>query len=156
VTLSSGVSCVPAAREHFPFVLDSFRLSLADTAHVYPVTPHVTMLERMIRGGLGRVVVATPRGHADTYLGWAAEEHGRLVFAYVPQLGHLRRLGIARQMLAELFSDGPVRLIYWTLAAERIRRHGFPIVHDWQEFSRRQRLAERVSRRPAQPNERTA
>ena len=141
----SAIDVIPAAREHRAFVLDSFRECLGDLTgpHVWNQQAHVVELERDSRGR-GNIIVATPLGHPETYLGWAAECWGSLVFAYVPQ--RLRRLGIARQMAAALFAGGPVRLVYWTDAAEEIREHGFPLVHDWREFARRQRFAERTPR----------
>ena len=140
----------PAGPQHLAFVADSFRHSLRQLSHVSDVPQHVAMLARTFRGGIGRTVVATLPDHPDTFLGWAAALYGSLVFCYVPS--HLRRLGIARQMVADLFgAGGPVRLVYWTETAERIARQGFPLVHDWREFARRSRAAERLRRRQSQP-----
>lgn len=156
MNLSSGIREVPAGSEHWPFVLDSFRGSLRTLAHVSCVSAHVAALEHTLRGGLGQTIVATPAGHPEVFLGWAAALHGALLFAYVPE--RLRRLGIARQMMADLFDSAPIRLVYWTDTATRLAEHGFPLVHDWQEFARRSRAAEWAARR--QPNllliERTA
>ena len=157
MNLAAGIDEVAATPAHWPFVLDSFRKSLSALAHVQSPRAHVAGLERSLRGGLGRVIVATPAGHPDTFLGWAAAIDGALLFVYVPE--RLRRLGIARQMVADLFSAAPVRLVYWTDTAERIARGGFPLIHDWQEFARRSRAAERFTRwaaRPLQLHERTA
>ena len=157
MAVTMGIREVMARPAHWPFVLDSFRKSLFSLAHVSSPQAHVAGLERSLRGGLGRVIVATPAGHPDTFLGWAAAIDGALLFVYVPE--RLRRLGIARQMVADLFSAAPVRLVYWTDTAERIARGGFPVVHDWQEFARRSRAAERFTRwaaRPLQLHERTA
>ena len=139
----------PAGPQHLAFVANSFRHSLRELSHVSDVPKHVTMLARTFRGGLGRTVVATLPGHPDTFLGWASALHGSLVFCYVPS--HLRRLGIARQMVADLFGAGPIRLVYWTETAERIAHQGFPLVHDWREFARRSREVERTRRRQSQP-----
>ena len=158
MNLTAGIHETPATPVHWPFILDSFRKSLASLSHVASPRAHTEGLERLLRGRLGSAVVATPAGHPDTYLGWAVAIDGALLFAYVP--AGLRRLGIARQMVAELFTSGPVHLVYWTDTAERIQRAGFPLVHDWQEFARRSRAAERVARWAARPpqllHERTA
>lgn len=139
MSAARAVECVPAAREHWPFVLDSFRAQMKRAAVVgSAVGDHVALLERDMRG-LGRVIVATPIGHPESYLGWAAESFGSLVFAYVPRA--LRGFGFANAMVAELFRCGPIRLVYWTDTAEEIREHGFPLVHDWREFARRQQAA---------------
>jgi hypothetical protein len=135
-------------------VLKSFRRCLETVGHVESVSAHVDLLERRLRGGLGHVIIATPAGHPEYFLGWAAEEFGALVFAYVP--GRLRGNGFFRQMVADLFGDGgPVRLVYWTDYAERIKRAGFPLEHDWQEFAARQQRASRRSPRPQWNEERT-
>lgn len=143
--LLRGVHIYPATREHYPFVLDSFRCSLADLGGVASglVDAHVGLLERQLRGGLTRAVVASPIGHPETLLGWASEAFGSLLFAYVIQ--DLRKRGFASELYASLFARGPVRLVYWTETAEAIREHGFPIVHDWREFARRERAAEKAT-----------
>jgi hypothetical protein len=156
VTILRGI-CLAAARpEHTHFILDSFRRSLADLAPVPAelVGAHVESVERGLRGGIGRVVVATPIGHPETFAGWAAEAFGSLLFAYVPL--HLRGYGIAAHMAAQLFSTGPVRLVYWTETAEAIREHGFPLVHDWREYARRERAAERFAELRKHHTERAA
>ena len=144
MTAFRAVSIVPASgSDHRRFVLTSFRECLRDWCgpHVTNVRAHVDELERDWRGR-GQVVIVTPIGHPETFLGWAASSAGALVFAYVPQ--GLRGFGFASQLVASLFDVAPVRLVYWTDAAEKICEHGFPIVHDWREFARRQRFAERT------------
>lgn len=139
-----GVSDTSAGREHFGFILDSFRECLR--GFVADPGAHSEQLERDLRGGLGRVVVATPTGSPEFYLGWAAERDGTLLFAYVPL--NLRGRGIARQMVADLFPapDSRMRLAYWTDSAQRASERGFPVVHDWRAFMARQRGAERFRR----------
>jgi len=156
MNLVRGIDMVKADAGHVPFVLDSFRRSLSDAGGVPRglIGDHAVAVRGQILGGLGRVIVATPKGHPETFLGWAAESCGAMVFAYVPM--HLRALGIARHMAAALFDSGPVRLVYWTDTAEAIKDHGFPIVHDWREFQRRERAIEKAARRMTMLIERTA
>jgi len=134
----------PATRDHRGFVLRSFASTLAD-ASALPrshVERHVGMLNRLMCGN-GNVLVATHAQDPQAFLGWAAEDDGRLVFAYVPH--RLRRLGIARHLVSALFQRGPLRLVYWTHYAQQAQDHGFPVIQDWREYARRERLAVRAA-----------
>ena len=144
MNLSAGVREVLATRDHLGFVLDSFRECLR--GFVENPSAHSLRLERDMRGGLGRVIVATPAGDPDLFIGWAAVQDGALLFAYVPLA--LRGKGIARQMVADLFPIPPqeLQLVYWTDSAQRASERGFPITHDWRAFMSRQRSAGRYRR----------
>lgn len=143
MNMSSGIRVVPATMAHAPFVLDSFRREIPSTGEIQRslVWYHVTALESVLRGGLGRVVVAHPIGFPDTYVGWAAENCGSLIFAYVPS--NLRGFGLARQIVSTLFDSAPIGLVYWTRTAERVKRSGFPIDRDWRTFVRMCKFAEK-------------
>ena len=141
MNLSAGIRETLAGRQHLGFVLDSFRECLR--GFVENPAAHSHRLERDMRGGLGRVIVATPAGHPEFFLGWAAVQDGALLFAYVPL--NLRGRGIARQMVADLFPQptSPLHLVYWTDSAQRASERDFPIIHDWRAFMQRQRSARR-------------
>jgi|WetSurMetagenome_2_1015567.scaffolds.fasta_scaffold442631_2 hypothetical protein len=146
MSLTRGLAIVVASMEHAPFILDSF----AESVRAFGALPaglvphHTASIRRALQGRLGRFVVATPIGHPETFLGWAAIDCDSILFAYVPQI--LREQGIASHMISHLIRTGPVRLVYWTKYADDIKRRGFPIEHDWHEFSRRERAAERSLR----------
>lgn len=144
MNLSAGIHESPLRREHAGFILDSFRECLR--GFVPNPWAHSSLLERDMRGGLGRFTVASPAGHPEYFLGWAAEREGALLFVYVPL--NLRGKGIARQMVADLFPQptSRLRLVYWTDSAQRACEQGFPVVHDWRAFMHRQRSAERFRR----------
>lgn len=144
MNLSAGIHEVQVSRPHMGFVLDSFRECLR--GFVTDPKAHATRLERDIRGGLGRFIVATPSGSPEFFLGWAAMMDGALLFAYVPMA--LRGRGVARQMVADLFATpvAPLRLVYWTDAAQRAQEQGFPIQQDWRAFRQREHAAERYRR----------
>lgn len=142
--VTDAIVAVDAGPEHAAFVRDSFRWGLEE-AGVADVRAHVEMLGRDIRGRLGRTLVAVPSGHPSTFLGWASKVGGSLLFVYVPH--NLRGWGISRHLVSWLMpAGGPVPLVYWTGAAQRAHDRGFPLVHDWPEFRRRQRLIESVRR----------
>lgn len=144
MNLSAGIREVIAERQHVGFVLDSFRECLR--GFVENPAAHSQRLERDMRGGLGRVIVATPAGHPEFFLGWAAVQDGALLFAYVPL--NLRGRGIAGQMVADLFPCpvSPLRLVYWTDSAQRALERGYPIAHDWRAYRARQQSAGRFQR----------
>lgn len=146
MNLSRGVSLVRAAPEHEAFICKALRESLIDLGAMPAdrARQHKAALWTQIRGGIVSAIVATPLDHPETFIGWAAESCGSLLFAYVPTDN--RRRGIAGKMVAALFSAGPVRLVYWTDVAEAVREAGFPLIHDWREFTRRERLVDRAVR----------
>jgi hypothetical protein len=148
-----GLCLSHATREHAPFILDTFRKSVIDLGAMHPelASAHKLGVERDLRGRC-RCIVASPIGHPETYLGWAAEAFGSLLFAYTGLWN--RREGIGAQMVSALFTGGPVRLVYWTDTAAEIQEHGFPLVHDWREYARRERVAEQALERRYQHRER--
>jgi hypothetical protein len=144
MNLSRGAAIIRATQAHESFVCKAFRESLVDLAGMSldRARAHERALWSQIRSGITSAVVAVPIGHPETFIGWAAQSCGSLLFAYVPT--DLRGSGTAGKMAAALFDRGPVRLVYWTDVAEAIREHGFPLVHDWREFRRRERLIDRA------------
>lgn len=133
--------------KHAGFVFASFTKSLRDfgTVGALYLRQHVYQLERELRGGLGATVVASPIGEPDTMLGWAHADCGSLVYAYT--IADCRKWGIGSVMAGGLFSGGPVPVVYWTVLAQEIADHGFPVIHDFDEYVRRERAAQRATRR---------
>lgn len=153
MSLHQHIAVIPATPAHWRYILDAFQRHLAhhcEGEHTEAQTyRHRDRLAALMRGGLARVVVMVPNGHAEV-LGWAAALGDVLVFAYVREL--LRCQGLGAHMVASLTESVPVRLAYWTPSAREIRAHGFPIVFDRDAYDDIARIGRA---RPRTINERT-
>lgn len=134
----SSVEVVPFLPAHAPWVLATFwrQLLRAEGVDADQAMQYADALARALRGP-ARVYVATPRGYTDDAVGWAAGVGGAVVFAYVRR--DFRRHGIATQLAGCLTERPPVRLAFWTDAADAIQVHGFPVeydIHAFREFLR--------------------
>lgn len=89
-------------------------------------------LERILRGGIGRAVSATPAGFPDELMGWALSLDGALIFAYVSD--DFRRQGLGAALVSRVTDALPVPLAYWTRDAEEMAAHGLAIRYDIHAF----------------------
>ena len=148
MNLSLGIRLHPfEMAKHAGFVKSSFGRSLRDLGTVPPlyIRQHVYQLDRSLRSGLGVTVVATPIIDPDTLLGWAHYDAGSLIYAYT--IADCRRFGVASTLAGAFYTDGKVPVVYWTVLAQDVRDHGYPIEHDFDEFMRRSKLAEKSTLR---------
>lgn len=125
--LASHIDVLRAHREHFGWILETFRGQIARLPECGRILARTESdaLRRVLCAGIGRVVVAVPRGDDDGLIGWAASIDGRLVFAYVREL--LRHKGIGGELIAAVVDLAPVEAAYWTPDAEAMQARGYPI-----------------------------
>jgi len=131
VNLSAHFDYLPAAPEHWPWILGTFQAQLADMRAEYTNAQawrHAQRLAALMRGGICEAIVACPKNNPDVRGGWAARQGGTLVFVYVRDW--LRQSGIGSQLATKLTDAVPMRLAYWTPTAQAVRDHGFPLVYD--------------------------
>lgn len=129
----------PLVRSDHGFVLDSFgrhmRSDLAGVGLSVPrdVNIHVEWLARETRGRDTRWSVATLASDPNSIVGWACAMGEELVFCYVRAA--FRRWGIGSQLATSLVETIPLRLLYWTRDAAKIRsERGYPLEWAWQTF----------------------
>lgn len=132
--LLAHVDIAPALPSHAPWVLATFReqvsrLPLTTRAQACQQTQAI---ERIWRGRLGKVAVASPSGFPDELMGWALALDGALLFAYVSR--EFRQQGLGAALIAAVTQGAPVPVAYWTPEAEAIAAHGFPIVYSIHAF----------------------
>jgi GNAT superfamily N-acetyltransferase len=133
-SLLGCVEVITAKPAHFPWMLSTFTEQLA----LLPVTPRsaahaqADALARLLRGGLGRAMVLTPRGYDGDPLGWGHSLDGSILYVYVRRL--LRRKGFGAQLITRLTDLVPVPVAFWTPEIEQIAAHGFPVRYDIHAF----------------------
>jgi GNAT superfamily N-acetyltransferase len=147
--LSNHFEVLPATPAAYPWMIACFhkQIQRIDGGPHELAHSQRDALARILRGGLGSAVVASPIGFPEEEGGFAVALGGALLFAYVRN--DFRRQGIARKMLQALTLRTPVEAAYWTPEAEAIAAHGFPLRYDINAY--RSLLAfVREPRRPAQ------